>query len=106
MNRPGRAGLDLEFKPGVTFDGAAVPPGLVRDRVLVAGDGKAHLAVVERFVGADRGLEVLQVVRVDGEQPQVVATPVRDDVVISRLSAGLDGFWWIEGPATVMRIGE
>ena len=84
-----------------------VPAGMVRDRVVTVGDGGSLLAVAERFVGeAGHGQELLHMVRVDARGPHVETTPVRDDVVISRLAHGLGAFWWVEGPAVAMRLED
>ena len=97
----------LLFPADHSLDGQKVPAGMVRDRVVTVGDGGSLLAVAERFVGeAGHGQELLHMVRVDARGPHVETTPVRDDVVISRLAHGLGAFWWVEGPAVAMRLED
>jgi len=104
--RDGVRVAEVAFLPAKMLDGTPFPAGLRRDRVLGQGNGAGMFAFVERLISDDgRGHERLTFVRLDGAKP-VVINSTGDDKVITRLSSARGGFFWIEAPATVMRLAE
>jgi hypothetical protein len=110
LRRDDKALAELTFEPQTTLAGGPIPTGMRRDRVLGQGNGAGAYLFVERFVADDgTGLEQATLMRLD-ETGAVARMVVLDsdgsDRVISRLGTAHGAFFWIEAPATVVRISD